>query len=208
MVVVGPEEKRYTLHKAIISNHSKFFKAACSKAWVNKGKEKIIRLPTVDVEAFEYYTQWAYSGEIVVATKEELAAAADTSTGLRGKRLAKLYVAGEYLGDSLLRNAVIDRLHETHIESNHGPGIDEINVAYEGTSAPSTLRRLIVDYFVAYNHASLVKWCEEAAEELPKEFFSELAFALARADFEKTKPEWEAGDCTYHEHNADVPSCA
>ncbi|KAK4542310.1 hypothetical protein LTR36_006963 [Oleoguttula mirabilis] len=204
-VLVGPEEKRYVVHKAIISNHSKFFKAACA-ANFKEGREKIIRLPEVDIEAFRSYAQWAYSGEVVVASDEEISA--DAFGVVRGTRLAKLYVLAEFLGDTFLRNTVVDQLRTLHTSCETGPGTAEIIIAFEDVPAESTLRRLVLGWYLDKACVDVVEWMDENCEELPKAFFVDLAIKQFQASLNGIKAsKWDQGKCTYHEHNDEVPAC-
>jgi hypothetical protein len=51
-VHVSPTEYRFVVHQNKICEKSKFFRAACSKRWI-EGQEKLVRLPEVDIEVFQ-----------------------------------------------------------------------------------------------------------------------------------------------------------
>jgi hypothetical protein len=53
-VLVGKEEKRFTLHQDAVCANSKFFKAACSKRW-REGQERTVRLPEAQPDIFKLY---------------------------------------------------------------------------------------------------------------------------------------------------------
>lgn len=65
MVLVGPDEKQFTIPKVLLTRRSAFFKAALEGGF-KEAKEKMIRLPEADVAVFETWAQWAHTYEIVL----------------------------------------------------------------------------------------------------------------------------------------------
>ncbi len=62
IVLVGPEEHRFDLHKGLISSRSGFFKAA----FMGKFKEADgnLTLPEQDPATFRYFVYWLYTGSL------------------------------------------------------------------------------------------------------------------------------------------------
>lgn len=69
IVEIGPDAKKFYVHKALLMHHSEYFKKALSGTW-KEAQEGIVRLHDVEVEACELdqgleesevYTDQAYS---------------------------------------------------------------------------------------------------------------------------------------------------
>ncbi|KAK5137755.1 hypothetical protein LTR08_007327 [Meristemomyces frigidus] len=205
-VLVGADEKRFMCHKAIICSHSKFFRAACSKGF-KEGEEKLVRLPEVDADVFPRYLQWAYSGEVVVASAEEVA----TDRGMR-LDLVQLYILAEYLADALLRNAITDLLRTVYTVAETGPGAAVLCLAYQTTSDKCTLQKLMLGWHlgtsgIKYN--VLGEWYDDHGQSLPVAFYMGMTIAMAKmiAQGAKAPAFADAHKCAFHEHDEEVPAC-
>lgn len=173
-ILVGPEEKRFVVHKAIISEHSKFLRAACSKDF-REGQEQIIRLPEVEVEPFSAYLQWAYRGDIITEFTEKLKE--DTIEYERQIiTLTRLYIAADFLGDCLLRNTVSDKTRELWAATNRGPSCEAVNSVYANTPENCKFRKLMLDWHI---WTGVGEWYRGAQENMPKAFFVDLAIGLS-----------------------------
>ncbi|KAF2130160.1 hypothetical protein P153DRAFT_269394, partial [Dothidotthia symphoricarpi CBS 119687] len=84
---------------------------------------------------FAYYSHWLYTKRIIYKD--------DTSTSSR--RLARLYVLGEKLMDQQFQAAIIDAMIEFVEEKRLLPSMHCIEIIYNGTTAESPARRLMVD---------------------------------------------------------------
>jgi hypothetical protein len=102
IVLVGPEECRFSLHKIKLCSKSKFFRAACSERWI-EGQEKLVRLPEVKVEVFRVYCEWIYNSNL--PTIRCTAGDKETEKAVERNQLAHLYLLGDSLDDLELRRA-------------------------------------------------------------------------------------------------------
>lgn len=103
-VIVGEEEKHFTVHKDTICVKSKFFRAACSDHWL-EGQQKVVRLTGArSVQAFQTYMDWTYTNELVV---ENL-----TTRTRHGDHdyIIELYLLGDILEDVKIRNRSLQLL--------------------------------------------------------------------------------------------------
>jgi hypothetical protein len=98
-VLVGPEEKHFSLYKSKLCSKSKFFKAACSESWI---KNKTVRQPHVTVELFRHYCEWIYSETIPANTCTS--GSTDAMKHKEHMLLIRLYLFGDSLDDIKLRN--------------------------------------------------------------------------------------------------------
>lgn len=99
-VLVGPDRNRFTIHQDAICDNSKFFKAACSKRWL-EGQEKLVHLLEVKIEVFQAYCKWVYLGLMPVThcSRESKVEGITAEQGL----LINLYLLGDLLDDFQLR---------------------------------------------------------------------------------------------------------
>jgi hypothetical protein len=79
VVLVGKEEQRFTIHKAILSAKLKFFQAALLARWLSlSDKERVVQLPEHSAAAFQSYFHWAYCGEVNLDLMPEKESPCDT----------------------------------------------------------------------------------------------------------------------------------
>ncbi|KAK5117443.1 hypothetical protein LTR85_008828 [Meristemomyces frigidus] len=111
-VLVGPEEKSFTVHKDNLCARSRFFQAACAQVW-KEGAEKVFRLPEHQPDCFLVYTHCMYTGALDMSLMEELPAdVGSTIIPPSFRNLTKVWVLGNYLGDDGICNRVNDRTLE------------------------------------------------------------------------------------------------
>ena len=104
-VLVGEQEKAFTVHKIYATKTSEFFTTAVNGNW-REAKDGI-RLPEVEVLPFDLYVRWLYTGEMDL----DLSMEGDVTTEIAGAVFAglmDLYILGHFLLDPTFRNAAID----------------------------------------------------------------------------------------------------
>ncbi|KAF1955500.1 hypothetical protein CC80DRAFT_415162 [Byssothecium circinans] len=62
IVEVGPERKKFHIHKALLTHHSEYFRKALSGPWI-EAQESVVKLSDVDPEAFGTFASWLYTGK-------------------------------------------------------------------------------------------------------------------------------------------------
>lgn len=174
-VVVGKEGKRFTLHQDAVCAKSKFFRAACSKEWL-EGQERIVRLPETEVATFHEYCTWIYSGQI--ADGNCTPASALIQKGYEFQRLVELHILGDKLDDVQLRNKANIKLFKRMQELNAVPHAELQKLVWESTMPGSLLRTLLVDAIVnRYNRDGFAA----VVSNYPTECLQEIAVAALRA---------------------------
>ncbi|KAJ8114701.1 hypothetical protein OPT61_g3482 [Boeremia exigua] len=63
IVVVGTEQKKYHIHRAVLIHHSEYFRNALKGPW-KEAEEGVVPLADVEVETFDVFAQWIYSGTL------------------------------------------------------------------------------------------------------------------------------------------------
>lgn len=179
-LLVGPDERELVVYESCITRNSDFFRAAMKKEWA-EGQTRTIKLPEEHcLETLTHYLNYAYSQKLPT---DRITAVA--STGFPGGTwtvLAKIYVLGESMLDQSVQNAVIKefvRLPRLTCEANKTnkswyPSAEAISLIYDGTTAESPARRLMVDYHVVRGYETwLGSHCHPA-------FLLDLAKALQK----------------------------
>lgn len=174
-VLVGTEEERFVLHQDAVCAKSKFFKAACSKQWL-EGQERIVRLPEAGAAIFQAYCSWIYSGELQELT---CTAASDVADGIAEcKSLIKLYLLGDSLDDIALRNQMNVVLFKAMENQKKLVENGLIRLVWESTVPKSSMRGMIVDVFVSRH--SCAQFAERVSD-FPTKFVQEVAVAAMEA---------------------------
>lgn len=62
IILVGPKEHRFEIHKDLLCQKSAFFKTACSGSF--KEAEGVVRLPDQDADIFKYFVHWLYTEKL------------------------------------------------------------------------------------------------------------------------------------------------
>jgi hypothetical protein len=175
ILLVGPEEKSLVAHESYLKLNSDFFKTALKKEWV-EGQTRIIKLPEDDTEAMTNYLTFTYGSGLPTTTLKVM-----PNGGLgsgQWKLLVKLYILGERLLDTPLRNAVIEEIVQLSSladedDAEYFMTTGSCNLCYDGTPTGSPLRRLIVDKYII---AGEQDWIEHDREH--PVFPAELSQAL------------------------------
>ncbi|KAF1984037.1 hypothetical protein K402DRAFT_465428 [Aulographum hederae CBS 113979] len=147
-VLVGSDEKLFSVHEAIIRSSCDFFDAAMRNNW-KESAERTIRLEHEEPEIFGIFVTWLYYGTLTGIPSD------GSATEARLIPLFKAYVLGERLLNVAFRNALIDQIIEV-FEGRPTTEIQPLSAAaatiiFAGTPSISPARRLVVDMIV---HAS------------------------------------------------------
>lgn len=170
-VLVGKKEKHFILHQDAVCAKSKFFKAACSKQWL-EGQERIVRLPEAQPATFQSYCHWIYSEDLPEPTCTDESAKRDKLA--EQKTLIKLYLLGDILDDVQLRDKATSVLFVAMRRQQIPPSVGNMKLIYESTPSSSLLRKMIVDVFISRIDRSDVA---QSLTYYPAEFIQEVAAA-------------------------------
>lgn len=208
-VIVGLKDKRegFTIHSATACAKSTFFKAACSTRWMGEGKERLVRLPDQDAEAFEVFVHWIYSDNLDLSTMtvspsvQRIAGRAPPSY----LNFGKVWALANYLGAPELRNLVIDGIIEKFATSVARINVLSLKRIWKMTFAGSTIRRVLVDYTVntrCYSGSD----AQAKMQALPEEIVQEAARRWLLGISKQPVPAFQ-DRCKYHEHAEGEPRC-
>ncbi|KAK3707249.1 hypothetical protein LTR37_012250 [Vermiconidia calcicola] len=199
-VLVGSAEKEFLVHQATICRNSPFFEAACSREW-KEGQDRVVRLPEVEVQAFDVYVHWAYTGEIDMSLMPEPKGTRRPPSYLD---LGKIWCLAHYLQNDQLCNSVIDRILVKLNGTSRGVRGSSMQWVLDNTSTDSGLQRLLLD-----TESSRVteKYFEKRHDRYPRAVIFEFAkrFAAGKVP-QRPGPTYE-DRCRYHTHKEGEGEC-
>lgn len=187
-VLVGKEEKRFTLHQDAVCAKSKFFKAACHKQWL-EWQKRIVRLPEVEAATFQPYCHWIYFDNLPASTCVVASPKSDKHD--EHMSLIKLHLLGDTLDDVGLRDKATLRLLASMQSYDMPLSIPNLKLIYESTPSGSLLRKMVVDLVISSVDQAFFKVYVDSS---PAEFVREVAVAalgavsrsaLARVDIDQ-----------------------
>jgi hypothetical protein len=164
-VVVGEAQTKMAFHNDYIPKDSDFFKAVRDGAWI-KSETKIINLTAEDPKEMAYHFDLVYArklptsvyhGESLFGSSQFVLPTSYIETLLM---LSRLYVLGERILDEPFRNALLYEMTRviafdtSSATGPTGPPPGVVNIIYQGTTANSPARHLLVDWYVAYGDHS------------------------------------------------------
>ncbi|KAI9883636.1 MAG: hypothetical protein M1823_004601 [Watsoniomyces obsoletus] len=198
-VLVGSQEKRFTVHDALLREHSRFFQAALRGAF-REAHEREVRLPDGDPEHFDLFLQWLYTqdlGHVRDAVEKINGGSYDIDRHF--ELLFHLYFSiGDALQVRALKNAIVDQTIHLVEHSSFVPCSQQVKQVFERTSPSNHLRRLIVDIHLWDVEKSFL---EEHESWFDREFWRDMAFAgiAFRERPTGTIPPYVENPTSYHE---------
>ena len=182
-IFVGPEKKRYNIHKDIICHHSEYFRAAYNGRW--KEADEGVTLEDVEVEVFNIFVHWLYTQQLPSGDLADIAYAnniekypnADYLYG--GGQLRACAFANRFLVAELERIA-----HNNYIDFvwyTTAPRYEDVYFVYENLPGHTLIQDLLVKLQYEWWHPGQDSPQEEATRlDLPKEFL--VGFMLRHAE--------------------------
>lgn len=199
IILVGPQEAKFTAHEAIICKDSRFFRALCSGQWA-ESTSRTARLPEDDPEVFQSYLQYTYARVF------------DAHTNWWEYDLVKLiniYVLADKLQNASLCNYTIDKLLSYYVAEHTWPSAYTASQVWNATPEKSPLRKLIVDYYCTMVPRH---YFEQNYKKLPNDLILTMAF-MSRPSTTASRNQYTAikpgpnSKCQYHVHEAGEETC-
>lgn len=172
-LIVGEAQEHMLVHAPYLSARSEFFRAALSKDW-KEGQSRVIKLPEDDPSTVAQYLDFVYKDRLPTQRKWF-----PDQAKFMYFALAQLYVYGERVLDVVIRNTIVEHFVSFSNVVNRDlpthpfyPDPAVVEIVYEGTTATSPMRRLLVDIYV--RHGSK----EWLVPELHPAFYQDMAREL------------------------------
>ena len=219
-VLVGEGDVAFVVHQDLICNRSSFFKAACSKTWMD-AREKTVSLPDHLPTTFKLYLEWAYSQTSDNAgLARAVAKANETNESNFLKKEAKrnrcichelclLWCLADYLGDQACKNEVIDNLLRAYgpreVEAA-GISSETVVLVYQRTQPHSSVRKWLID---ATSPSLTNSTLHAMNDSIPAAFFLELLKIIVDRPIPLGDEEFPTITWAYkyHEHVEPVGRC-
>ncbi|KAF2234753.1 hypothetical protein EV356DRAFT_514890 [Viridothelium virens] len=198
-VLVGPEAQRFVIHENALRSKSRFFEAALSKPWA-EARERRVTLPDDDPEVFKLYVQWLYTDRIHCSTP--------LSSNRNGwdfidemDLIIKAYCLGEKLQDVSFKDSLVDSFIALRsLEKDMWlPHLPITKFLWENTPKGSSMRRLVVDYYVWLHAPDATQVKQSDCLEFLQDFVAGLLQYRSNPIFERA-PFRQESTCAYHEH--------
>ena len=186
-VLVG--DKLFYIHTDVLVSSSAFLRNSMKPEWRTDASEPV-DLSDEDPCVFESYSQWLYARQIISKADH-----ADDSL-----HLARLYILGEQLIDSVFQDVIIDTFIRHASNSGLVPCAEAVNEIYERTQDNSPARRLMVDLW-AFGASPTSPDVDNVINRFSDDFIGDLFPALLKRrpepDNHVLKP-WIAQPRIYH----------
>ena len=147
-LLVGKKKNPFHVHMDMLCAVSPFFKSAFMGAGTFKEtSERLMTLPKDRSKTIDRMVQWLYSKKVPYDRNPPVT---DSEVDLRDEyqELVMLYVTADKFGVVTLKNDIIDILYDLHVDEEFELMDNIIRYIYRETPDGSSLRRLIVDWYV------------------------------------------------------------
>ncbi|KAK3115217.1 hypothetical protein LTR53_005674 [Teratosphaeriaceae sp. CCFEE 6253] len=206
-ILVGQEERLFTVHQDLICGASKFFETACSGTW-RKCRNDPITMKETDADVFRVYVDKLYSPSVDLcdldtSLKADRREANGTGTYLKlpsACDLFRLWAFGDYVQDHTFQNAAIDVL----VDWPYSTFIHTAEWVAHNVSGDSPLVRLKVDAL-----AIRLKRRPHLVGRLNSRLPASFLVMLLKATLKSQRPviPYLADKCKYHVHPDGTEKC-
>jgi len=182
----------FLIHESLVAPRSEFVRLALKGEW-KEARERIILLPEDNIDAFDLYQQWLYTGNVYESRF------CGTATGYT--LLVGAYLIGDKFIDVEFQDTVIDCIiHKLKTSRSFNKGL--ATLVWESTLPDSPLRKLWLDI---YAWCGAPDWLDDGPDN---DYYVnvEFAIALSRLQMEMGKnakqhhAPFTVDSCKYHEH--------
>ena len=197
IVLAGPDEVPFGIHKDLICAKSAFF-SKHFEAQNNDQLEHVVKLPEVDTEVFGLAQNFIYTRS-VFSNDETPPPGYDT--------LISLYKMASRLEFHGLCDETLEAMRECRRITQHIPATPLLVQVWEDTPDGSPLRRLLLQWAAEYVRSSESR--EEFTKSLPHNVLSDLVVVMSNPDFgtnAQTGSSSAASVATSHTGGAGLPS--
>ncbi|MCJ1422540.1 hypothetical protein MMC29_000420 [Sticta canariensis] len=149
-IAVGRTTEVVPVHRELLCSVSPVFEATFNRELgFRESHTSYCTLPETRVEVFQYFVQWLYTRSL---EHEDLVGSKPAYS-----RLIRMYVLGDLLGATMLKNAVIDKMVEVVNQTLACPIPADTELLYQNTMETAKLRILMLDVFENRNIEKLIK---------------------------------------------------
>jgi len=212
MFLVGSDEKRYAVHRALLCYYSPYFTAALNGSF-KEADEDALKLENTEDEVFDYFLHWLYTQTLPEPDCSNNEGTPPASSGGPNEDhdhwMTGLFIFAEFYNVPQLRKEVIDQFYFEYACSGISalPDYQTIILAFSSLPDTSPFCRFLVRIYAVRWDVSYDEDDDEAVDnrgQLPKEFLGDLMVEVGkvRKDQKKFGKAPAMPDvCEYHEHS-------
>ncbi|KAI4919366.1 hypothetical protein J4E90_001499 [Alternaria incomplexa] len=213
-IFIGPEKKRYNIHKDVICHHSEYFRTAYNGRW--KESDEGVTLEDIEVEVFNIFVHWLYAQTLPNRPQFILWLAEETDPGSvlyspRYRHAWELVLKCGIFGDRFLVPAFHRLAHNTFVNEHFEVVDDGTNGipyetsiwAFDNLPKDNPILVMMVDL-------QCIAWTEEHDDEAEKSLMSQLPneFLVAvmlkqNKMLQQHQDSFVLHPCTYHLHGSE-----
>lgn len=175
VVLVGFEEKKFTVHKDRLCKRSEFLQAACAGGW-KEDLENTVRLPETEPPIFNLYVHWLYTGTFDVSLIAAKSRAIEVIYASYSD-LADAWVLGNFLLDEAFANQAVDHFLIRSADDTVIPCAKDCTSIWNRIPTGSGLQRLLLDVIASWIHPSNL---EKSAAIFPFDMVKDLALRYVK----------------------------
>lgn len=135
-IYVGKAKRRWSLHRSLLSYHSRWFQDQIKEEVKEKGG--MVEFFDDDPRAFELLVKWLYQGKIDDVSDMPIDKKWDYADSCQ-----QLYVLCDKINLPQLKNLAIDQFRKGCFEARLVPGPEEMKPIYDKTPPSSPFRKLV-----------------------------------------------------------------
>ncbi|KAF9693742.1 hypothetical protein EKO04_008147 [Ascochyta lentis] len=199
-VEVGSERVKYYVHKALLEEHSEYFKRALNGPW-KEAEEKVVCLDDVECRTFEVFVDWLYTRKLPAKRTGWVGEEYDSEwyITLQIPMMKACAFANRMLSPDFL-HAMEHRLIDHFIASGNVPFYEAIIFAFENLPPTSLILKALVDA-----HCRSFDEAEDTEEngelelrsQLPNTFLVDVMLRYVKL---KSRKQTLLDRCDYHGH--------
>lgn len=198
-VVVGPERRKYVIHKTFLTHYSEYFNNALNGSW-EEAEDRAITLHDIEPGIFNVFVDWLYSQNLP-ATDEDWSVVTETKP-LRDLNMVKVCVFGDrFMVPKLLQDAN-NHYIDARIWHKRPPRYNTVIYAFNNLRTDIRLLKFLVDTHCAFwerDHDDLDEAEKAQQSQLPNDFLVRVMYRYS--ELKDTEENGKILDhCSYHEH--------
>jgi hypothetical protein len=146
IVKVGSEEKKYLVHKALLSHHSGYFRGALSSSF-KETDNGVIPLDDVDTEVFDVFVNWIYKDQLPECVKQHTpvsVACFDPDAQTKMSVRHRTYVLADRLLVPQLKRVLLEVTYGDYVRSSR-PSFGLVFYLFNNLSEGDKILQLLID---------------------------------------------------------------
>jgi hypothetical protein len=198
-IFVGPEKKRYSIHKDVICHHSEYFRTAYNGRW--KEADEGVTLDDVEVGIFNIFVHWLYTQQLPpgnlrgIAYPNEALESHDKEECFYGSGQLRVCAFGNRFLVAELERIAHNNFVDNELGGLCGASYQDIIFAYENLPGHSSILNLMVKLQCHCWSSFLDSSKEKQIRlDLPKAFLVDIMIRQAEIRDKRREGKWESAE--------------